>query len=168
MPRHTETRNLPYSPEQLFDLVADVGRYQEFLPWVAATRIRSNSETMVVADLVVGFGALKETFASRVEKQRPSRIHVEYVDGPLKYLHNSWKFRPDGRGGTDIDFCVDFAFKSRIFESIAGQMFDRALRRMIQAFEDRAHQLYGGAQLSGVARPSGGGGISSSSAQSAA
>jgi coenzyme Q-binding protein COQ10 len=163
MPRHTETRNLPYTPEQLFDLVADVGRYQEFLPWVAATRIRSNSETMMVADLVVGFGALKETFASRVEKERPSRIHVDYVDGPLKYLHNSWKFRPDGKGGTDIDFCVDFAFKSRIFESLAGQMFDRALRRMIQAFEDRANQLYGAARLSGA-----GGGISSSSAQSAA
>src|SRR3954462_1540174 len=163
MPRHTETRNLPYTPEQLFDLVADVGRYQEFLPWVAATRIRSNSETMMVADLVVGFGALKETFASRVEKERPNRIHVEYVEGPLKYLHNSWKFRPDGKGGSEIDFCVDFAFKSRIFESIAGQMFDRALRRMIQAFEDRAHQLYGGTpQASGVE------GMSSSSAQSAA
>jgi coenzyme Q-binding protein COQ10 len=167
MPRHTETRNLPYTPEQVFDLVADVGRYQEFLPWVAATRIRSNSETMMVADLVVGFGALKETFASRVEKERPSRIHVDYVEGPLKYLHNSWKFRPDGKGGSDIDFCVDFAFKSRIFESIAGQMFDRALRRMIQAFEDRANQLYGGAQRSGAGLGEGGG-ISSSSAQSAA
>jgi coenzyme Q-binding protein COQ10 len=163
MPRHTETRNLPYTPEQLFDLVADVGRYQEFLPWVAATRIRSNSETATVADLVVGFGALKETFASRVEKERPSRIHVDYIEGPLKYLHNSWKFRPDGKGGSDVDFCVDFAFKSRIFESLAGQMFDRALRRMIQAFEDRAHQLYGGAQRSAA-----GGGMSRSSAQSAA
>ena len=164
MPRHTETRNLPYTPEQLFDLVADVGRYQEFLPWVAATRIRSNSETMMVADLVVGFGALKETFASRVEKERPSRIHVDYVDGPLKYLHNSWKFRPDGEGGSDVDFCVDFAFKSRIFESLAGQMFDRALRRMISAFEQRAHQLYGG-----TSQPAAGsGGISRSSAQSAA
>src|SRR4051794_10586652 len=163
MPRHTETRNLPYTPEQLFDLVADVARYQEFLPWVAATRIRSNSETMMVADLVVGFGALKETFASRVTKERPTRIHVEYIDGPLKYLHNSWKFRPDGKGGSDVDFCVDFAFKSRIFESIAGQMFDRALRRMIQAFEDRAHQLYGASPPVGA-----GAGISNSSAQSAA
>src|SRR4051812_3896857 len=163
MPRHTETRNLPYTPEQLFDLVADVARYQEFLPWVAATRIRSNSDTLMVADLVVGFGALKETFASRVTKERPSRIHVEYIEGPLKYLHNSWKFRPDGRGGSDVDFCVDFAFKSRIFESLAGQMFDRALRRMIQAFEDRAHQLYGVSSPVGAAA-----GISSSSAQSAA
>jgi coenzyme Q-binding protein COQ10 len=158
MPRHTETRILPYTPEQLFDLVADVGRYQEFLPWVAATRIRSNSETDMVADMVVGFRALKETFTSRVRKRRPHEIEIDYVEGPLKYLHNSWKFAPEGERGTKIDFCVDFAFKNRIFESLAGQMFDRALRRMIGAFEDRAHVLYG----------EGASGSSSSSAQSAA
>ena len=160
MPRHTETRNLPYSPEQMFDLVADVKRYQEFLPWVAATRVRSDSETLMIADLVVGFKSLKETFTSRVTKQRPAKISVDYIEGPLKHLHNSWTFRPDGKGGTAIDFCVDFAFKSRIFETIAGQMFDRALRRMIGAFEARAHALYGPAEDST--------GISSSSAHSAA
>ena len=160
MPRHTEKRNMPYSPEQMFDLVADVGRYQEFLPWVAATRVRSDSETLMIADLVVGFRSLKETFTSRVTKERPTKIVVDYIEGPLKYLHNSWQFTPDGRGGTDIDFCVDFAFRGRIFETLAGQMFDRALRRMIGAFEDRARELYG---------PVGGeGGISSSSAHSAA
>ena len=143
MPRHTETRNLPYTPDQMFDLVADVRRYGEFLPWVAATRVRSDSEGLMIADLVVGFKSLKETFASRVKKHRPNEIEVDYLEGPLKYLHNSWKFRPDGKGGTDIDFCVDFAFKSRIFEALAGQMFDRALRRMIGAFETRAHELYG-------------------------
>jgi coenzyme Q-binding protein COQ10 len=158
MPRHTETRNLPYSPEQMFDLVADVKRYQEFLPWVAATRIRSDSDTLMVADLVVGFRSLKETFASRVTKRRPAEIEVEYIEGPLKYLNNVWAFRPDGQGGTDIDFCVDFAFRSRIFESLAGQMFDRALRRMIGAFEARAHELYGAGST----------GMSSSSAHSAA
>ena len=158
MPRHTETRNIRYSPEQMFDLVADVKRYQEFLPWVAATRIRSDSETEMVADLVVGFRAIKETFTSRVRKIRPEEIVIDYVEGPLKYLHNSWKFAPDGEGGTIIDFCVDFAFRSRIFESLAGQMFDRALRRMIGAFEDRAHALYGAGES----------GSSSSSAQSAA
>jgi coenzyme Q-binding protein COQ10 len=158
MPRHTETRNLPYSPEQMFDLVADVKRYQEFLPWVAATRVRSDSETLMVADLVVGFKSLKETFASRVTKHRPTDIKVDYLEGPLKYLHNSWSFQPDGKGGTKIDFCVDFAFKNRIFETLAGQMFDRALRRMIGAFETRAHELYG----------EGSTGMSSSSAQSAA
>ena len=159
MPRHTEKRILPYTPEQLFDLVADVGRYQEFLPWVAATRVRANGATGMVADLVVGFGAFKETFTSKVHKRRPAEIEIDYVEGPLKYLHNSWKFRAVP-GGTEVDFCVDFAFRSRIFEAIAGQMFDRALRRMIGAFEERAHQLYGaGASSSGS---------SSVSAQSAA
>jgi coenzyme Q-binding protein COQ10 len=143
MPRHTETRHVPYTPEQMFDLVADVKRYQEFLPWIAAVRIRSDSETLLIADLVVGFRAIKETFTSRVEKQRPERIRAEYIEGPLKYLQNSWAFRPDGQGGTEIDFCVDFAFKNRLFETLAGQMFDRALRRMIGAFEDRARALYG-------------------------
>jgi coenzyme Q-binding protein COQ10 len=159
MPRHSEKRNLPYSPEQLFDLVADVKRYQEFLPWVAATRIRSDSETEMIADLVVGFRSLKETFASKVIKHRPDRIEIDYIEGPLKYLHNSWKFAPDGQGGTNIDFCVDFAFRNRLFETLAGQMFDRALRRMIGAFEERAHQLYGDAAAGGIRR---------SSAQSAA
>ena len=163
MPRHSETRNLPYTPEQLYALVADVASYKEFLPWVAAVRIRSDSPTLMIADLVVGFGALKETFTSRVEKQEPTSIRTDYIEGPLKYLHNSWKFRPDGKGGTDLEFCVDFAFKSRIFETLAGQMFDRALRRMIQAFETRAHVLYG--KGSSDASDTG---ISRSSAQSAA
>ncbi len=158
MPRHSETRNLPYAPEQLFDLVADVGRYQEFLPWVAATRIRSDSETEMVADLIVGFKALKETFTSRVKKDRPRTIAIDYVEGPLKYLHNEWAFRPDGKGGTDLDFRVDFAFRNRLFEALAGTMFDTALRRMIGAFEARAHELYS----RGLP------GSSSSSAQSAA
>jgi len=158
MPRHTEKRNLLYAPEQLFDLVADVKSYPEFLPWVAAVRIRSDSQTDMVADLVVGFRALKETFTSKVRKSRPHRIEIDYIEGPLKFLHNSWKFRPDGNGGSEVDFCVDFAFKSRLFETLAGQMFDRALRRMIGAFEDRARGLYG----------EGASGSSSSSAQSVA
>lgn len=155
MPRHQETRLLPYRPEQLFDLVADVGRYQEFLPWVAATRVRSDSETEMVADLVVGFGALKETFTSRVRKARPREIEIDYIEGPLKYLHNRWVFTAAPEG-TAVDFLVDFAFKNRIFEALAGKMFDSALRRMIGAFEERAAALYA---------PSG---SSSSSAQSAA
>ena len=142
MPRHTETRILTYTPEQLFDLVADVGRYQEFLPWVAATRVRLDTDQEMLADLVVGFKALKETFTSRVRKTRPAEIEIDYVEGPLKFLHNSWKFRPVP-GGTEVDFCVDFAFKNRLFEALAGQMFDRALRRMISAFEARAGDLYG-------------------------
>jgi len=158
LPRHSETRNLPYPPNQLFDLVADVPSYPEFLPWVAAVRVRSDSETEMVADLVVGFKALREHFTSKVNKERPSRIEVDYLDGPLKYLHNEWKFRPDDKGGTHVDFCVDFAFRSRLFEALAGQMFDKALRKMIGAFEQRAAMLYGPAES----------GISSSSAHSAA
>lgn len=154
MPHHSETRNLPYSPAQLFDLVADVRSYGKFLPWVAAVRVRAESETETIADLVVGFKALKETFTSRVDKQRPGAIRVQYVDGPLKHLDNKWRFRADGRGGTDIDFSVDFAFKSRLFEALAGQMFDRALRKMIAAFEARAHQLYGAGDAPGISSSS--------------
>ena len=153
MPRHSETRYLPYSPEQLFELVADVASYDEFLPWVVAVRVRSSSETETLADLVVGFNAFKERFTSKVKKQRPDRIEVDYVEGPLKYLHNEWEFERAPDGGTNVRFAVDFAFKSRLFESLAGAMFDRALRRMTTAFEQRAAALYG---------------ISNSSAQSAA
>lgn len=153
MPRHSETRHLPYTPEQVFDLVADVERYDEFLPWVVAVRVRSSSERETVADLVVGFSAFKERFTSRVVKERPERICVDYVEGPLKYLHNEWRFERADDGGTIVHFSVDFAFRSRIFESLAGQMFDRALRRMTGAFEERAAALYG---------------INKSSAQSAA
>jgi coenzyme Q-binding protein COQ10 len=153
MPRHSETRHLPYTPEQLFDLVADVASYDEFLPWVVAVRIRSSSETETIADLIVGFSAFKERFTSKVVKQRPERICVDYVEGPLKYLHNEWKFERAPDGGTNVHFSVDFAFNSRLFETLAGQMFDRALRRMTGAFEQRAAVLYG---------------INSSSAQSAA
>ena len=153
MPRHSETKILPYSPEQLFGLVADIERYDEFLPWVVAVRIKSSSETETVADLVVGFNAFKERFTSKVVKHAPDKIIVDYVDGPLKYLHNEWKFTPAPGGGTELCFAVDFAFKSRLFEVLAGQMFDRALRRMTSAFEQRAAVLYG---------------INNSSAQSAA
>ena len=153
MPRHSETKHLPYTPEQLFALVADVGRYDEFLPWVVAVRIRSSSDMETVADLVVGFNAFKERFTSRVTKERPGHICVDYIEGPLKYLKNEWRFDLAPQGGTDVYFSVDFAFRSRIFETLAGSMFDRALRRMTGAFEKRAEQLYG---------------ISSSSAQSAA
>lgn len=153
MPRHIEHRHLPYSPEQLFDLVADVKRYDEFLPWVTAVRVRSSSETEMVADLIVGFSAFRERFTSRVKKDRPNAITVDYVEGPLKFLHNEWRFEPAEDGGTNLHFAVEFAFRSRIFEAVAGQVFGRALRKMTSAFEERAAALYGS---------------SSSSAQSAA
>jgi coenzyme Q-binding protein COQ10 len=150
MPRHSETRHLAYSPEQLFELVADVARYDEFLPWVVAVRVRSSSETETVADLIVGFSAFKERFTSRVLKDRPERITVDYIEGPLKFLHNEWHFEPAPDGGTKVHFSVDFAFRSRLFETLAGQMFDRALRRMIDAFERRAAALYGISKSSAV------------------
>lgn len=129
-------------------MVADVARYDEFLPWVVAVRIKSESETETVADLVVGFNAFKERFTSKVLKERPGKVTVDYLEGPLKYLHNEWTFVPAESGGTDVGFSVDFAFKSRIFEALAGQMFDRALRRMTSAFEKRAEELYGSSKSS--------------------
>lgn len=152
---------LPYTPAQMFDLVADVRRYPEFLPWVVALRVRDDSATATVADMIVGFKGLRESFTSKVEKERPHRIQVEYIDGPLKYLRNDWRFEPDGQGGCRVTFCVDFQFKNRLFERLAGQVFDAALRRMIGAFEARAHKLYGSASSSAP-------GISSDRATSAA
>ncbi|MEC7399735.1 MAG: type II toxin-antitoxin system RatA family toxin [Pseudomonadota bacterium] len=143
MPGSRETRRLPYSCEQMFDLVADVGRYGEFLPWVVATRVRSDSEHEMTADMLVGFKAIREKFTSRVTKDRPNRIDVHYMDGPLRDLDNSWVFRPTEDGGCEIDFCVQFTFRNSVFEALAGQYFDRAFRKMVEAFEKRADELYG-------------------------
>ena len=141
MPRHHEIRHLPYSADQMFDLVAEVGRYGEFIPWVSGVRVRSNSETEMIADLIVGFKGLRERFTSRVHKSRPREIRVDYLDGPLKHLSNEWRFEPSATGCT-VDFTVDFSFRNSLFERIAGQVFDKALRRMIGAFEERAAALY--------------------------
>ncbi len=143
MPRHQEVRHLPYTAAQMFDLVADVKSYEDFLPWVVAIRVRSNSETEMIADMIVGFSGLREKFTSRVIKQRPSRIEIDYIEGPLKYLHNHWGFSDDPDGGCRVDFMVDFAFRNSLFDRLAGQMFGTALRRMIDAFETRASELYG-------------------------
>ncbi|HVF95146.1 MAG TPA: type II toxin-antitoxin system RatA family toxin [Sphingomonas sp.] len=142
MPKHAETRHLPYTPEQMYDLVADVRRYAEFLPWVSAMRVRADSSTETLADMIVGFKGLRETFTSRIQKTRPDAITVDYIDGPLKYLRNEWRFRRE-EGGCAVDFSVDFAFKNRVFEMLAGQVFGQALRKMIGAFETRAADLYG-------------------------
>ncbi len=148
MPGIQETRRLPYSAEQMFDLVADVGRYGEFLPWVIATRVRSDGENEMIADMVVGFKSLREKFTSKVQKVRPVEINVHYVDGPLRDLDNKWTFTPLQDGGCEVFFCVDFTFKSRVFEALAGQYFDRAFRKMVEAFEARAAQLYGSSNSS--------------------
>ncbi len=150
MPGSRETRRLPYSCEQMFDLVADVGRYGEFLPWVVATRVRSDGEHEMTADMLVGFKAIREKFTSRVTKDRPNRIDVHYLDGPLRDLDNSWVFRPTEDGGCEIDFCVQFTFRNAVFEALAGQYFDRAFRKMVEAFEKRADDLYGREQAPGT------------------
>lgn len=165
MLRHSEARHLPYTPEQMFDLVADIGRYAEFLPWVVGVRIRSRTEHEVLADLLVGFGPLREKFTSRVALQKPAAIDVDYIEGPMKHLHNSWRFESDGKGGVHIAFEVEFSFRSRMFEALAGRVFDEALRRMVKAFEDRANALYASGGAAGGAAVSG---SSNSSAHNAA
>ena len=148
MPSIRETRRLPYSAEQMFDLVADVDSYPEFLPWVVATRVRHEGETSLTADMLVGFKALREKFTSKVEMQRPDVLTVHYVDGPMRDLDNRWEFKPLGPNECEINFCVDFTFKNRMFEALAGQYIDRAFRKMVAAFEERAADLYGSSNSS--------------------
>lgn len=148
MPGIHEVRRMPYSAAQMFDLVADVARYGEFLPWVVAVRVRSDSPTEMVADMLVGFKALREKFTSRVIKHRPEALEVHYVDGPMRDLDNRWTFRPLEDGGCEVDFCVEFTFGNKVFEALAGQYFDRAFRRMVAAFETRAAELYGSSSSS--------------------
>jgi coenzyme Q-binding protein COQ10 len=148
MPAIRETRRLPYSAEQMFDLVADVERYPEFLPWIAATRVKSDDGREMIADMLVSFKALREKFTSRVEKRRAEEIRVHYVDGPLQDLDNVWHFRPAGVSACDIDFSVDFRFRNALLEKLAGQFVDRAFRKMVAAFEERAAQLYGSSSSS--------------------
>ena len=126
----------------MFALVTDIVRYPEFLPWVVALRVRSDTDEEAVADMIVGFKGLRESFSCRVHKQRPREVVVSYIDGPMKHLSNEWHFQPAEGGGCRVDFMVDFSFRNRMFETLAGQMFDKALRRMIAAFEARADALY--------------------------
>jgi coenzyme Q-binding protein COQ10 len=148
MPSLHEIRRLPYSAEQMFDLVADVDRYPEFLPWVLATRVRADSDSEMTADMLVGFSAIREKFTSRVEKRRPQEIRVHYVDGPLRDLDNRWLFKPLGESACEIAFSVEFTFRNALFEKLAGQYFDRAFRKMVAAFETRAAALYGSSSSS--------------------
>ncbi len=142
MPTHAEKKLLPHSPEQMFDLVADVARYPEFLPWCIATRIKSNDGVVMIADMVIGFRIFREQFTSRVTLDRPGRIDVEYQDGPFKYLENHWLFEANGDAGCVVDFHVDFEFRSIILEKAIGRVFTEAVHRMVGAFETRAAELY--------------------------
>lgn len=160
MARIAETRLMIWSPEQMFDLVADVNNYAEFLPWVVGTRVRSDDGHEMIADMMVGFSALREKFTSRVTKTRPGAITVEYLDGPMKSLSNTWTFAPNDGGGCRIEFVCEFTFRNALFEKLAGQYLDRAFRKMVTAFETRAAKLYSVGQIAG--------GNNSSSATSAA
>ncbi len=142
MPSHYERRVLPQSAEQMYDLVADVRRYPEFLPWVSAIRVRSDSEAEMLADMVVGFKSLKETFSSRVIKCPHNMITIDYIDGPMKHLNNRWIFEDLPNGGSTVEFNVDFSFRNIVFEKLAGQFFESALRKMTGAFITRANLLY--------------------------
>lgn len=142
MPTHAQQTFMPYRPDQLFDLVADVGRYPEFLPWCVGARVREKSDTHLVADLVIGFKVFRERFTSHVALDRPGHIHVRYEEGPFRYLNNHWKFLPEAHG-TTVDFYVDFEFRSRILQAAIGVVFNEAVRVMVAAFERRARRVYG-------------------------
>lgn len=146
MPRHAETRLLQYSPEQVFDLVADCAKYPQFLPWCVGARVRSRSETDQVADLTIGFGPFRESFGSRVsltpaQADGPSAIRVTYENGPFKYLTNAWDFVPR-EGGCEVQFFVDFEFRNAILQKAIGAVFTEAVHRMVQAFLKRAEVVY--------------------------
>ena len=143
MPTHAEHRLLPYTQEQLFNLVADVERYPEFLPWCRGARVRERTGNVITADLLIGFKMVRERFTSRVALDRPQRIDVSYAEGPFRYLNNHWSFLPQDDGSCVIDFYVDFEFRSRVLQKIIGMLFHEAVKRMVAAFEARARQLYG-------------------------
>lgn len=143
MPTHAEKRILPYTPDQLYALVAGVEHYPKFLPWCLGARIRERSERLMVADLIIGFKMFRERFTSRVTlSPEAKRIDVEYTDGPFKYLKNHWIFLPHPHG-CEIDFYVDFEFRSKLLQKTIELLFNEAVKRMVGAFETRARQLYG-------------------------
>jgi coenzyme Q-binding protein COQ10 len=153
MPRHAETRKVPYSAGQMFELVADVERYPEFLPWCHGARIRRREGNVLYADLLIGFRMLREKYTSKVELVRPDAINVEYHEGPFRHLDNHWKFTERAEGGCVIDFYVDFEFRSRLLRSTMGFVFGEAVHHMVRAFEGRARKLYGAAPAPSIARP---------------
>ena len=152
MPRHHETRTLPYTPQQMYDLVADVQSYPQFLPWTAAARIRSREQVgtseVMLADLVISFKVFRETFGSRVVLHPDERrIETSYIDGPFRHMESVWVFRDvpatARQPACEVDFTVDFEFRSRLLQGAATMFFNDAMTRVVRAFERRAAQLYG-------------------------
>jgi coenzyme Q-binding protein COQ10 len=147
MPRHSETRDLPYTPEQMYDLVADVASYPQFLPWTAAARIRSREGgpegEVMLADLIISFKVFRESFGSRVTLwPGERRIQTEYLDGPFSHLQSEWTFEPTPKG-CRVEFWVDFEFRNRLIGRAVGVVFNEAMQRVVAAFEKRARALYG-------------------------
>lgn len=143
MTRHIEKRNLPYTPEQLFALVAEVDKYEQFLPWCLSSVIKRREGNIFYADLIIGYKFVREKFGSKVTLTTPERIEVEYLTGPMKYLTNHWNFIREADGSCTIDFYVDFEFKNRVLQGVMGAFFNELVRRMVSAFEQRARHLYG-------------------------
>ena len=139
---HAEKRVVSHTPEQLYALVVDVQKYPQFLPWCLAARVKSQTESELTADLIIGFNMFRETFTSYVEFDSDKlEIDVRYAEGPFKHLTNNWKFLPH-EDGCEIDFYVDFEFNSRLLQSVIEALFTEAVRRMVRAFETRADKLY--------------------------
>lgn len=143
MPSHTEKRTVPYSSAQLFDIVMDIEKYPEFLPWCIGARINSRGKDRLEADVIIGYKVFREKFSSRVHFTKPSEIRVEYLQGPMSHLHNKWVFKDLKENQCEISFSVDFSLKAKILEGIIDQFFYKVLIKMINAFEARALQLYG-------------------------
>ena len=143
MPTFTNRVDVPYSQAQLFDLVADVAKYPEFLPWCVGAVVRSRTPTELVADLTIGFGPFRETFTSRVTLEHPGRIRARYENGPFRYLNNQWVFIARPNNGAQVDFWVDFEFRNRVLQAAIGPVFSEAVKRMVSAFLKRARDVYG-------------------------
>ena len=133
----------------MFDLVADVGRYPEFVPLCRALKVKSRAAQkegaeVLVVDMTVAYKLVRETFTSRVTLDRPKlQILVEYLSGPFSHLQNRWSFRPVDEGGCEVEFFIAYEFRSRVLAAVMGAMFDSAFRRFADAFEKRADQIYG-------------------------
>ncbi|MEL7150607.1 MAG: type II toxin-antitoxin system RatA family toxin [Pseudomonadota bacterium] len=148
MPTHSETRHLPYTAQQMYDLVADVEKYPQFLPWTAAARIRSTTEQgdalVMLADLVISFKVFRERFGSRVTLfPKQMKIDTEYLDGPFEKMVSNWGFAPAEDDGCKVTFHVDFAFRNKLLQTTATIFFNDAMQRVVRAFERRAQELYG-------------------------
>jgi coenzyme Q-binding protein COQ10 len=141
MPRHEEQTTIPYGAEEVFAVVADVRDYPAFIPWCSGAHIRHETARQIIADLVIGFGPFQESFTSEVTLDRPHRILVRAIEGPLEHLTNSWTFKPVGHK-THVDFVIDFQFKSHLLDHVANGMFQEASTRMLSAFEARVHALH--------------------------